>query len=499
MSQGETQARVVDFFSTPLGTVVHGAREAIVMVDRAQTVVVANAAAERMFGRPPGGIVGVPLAQLIPPRFRERHAALVSGFDATGAVERLPHGVEPVFGLRANGEEFPAEASLSRVVLTVQGEPQHFFVAVLRDLSTERGLKADVAALSARLRTVLDIAPVAMWIAEGDHLSFANRAARQMLGVPDEDHLVGASVFELVDPDCHADLRRQLARSLAQGDGKPTGLIQGRLQRPDGRRVEVEIATAALPDHGRTVVQMVITDITEQKLQSRAQQRYETELRRLSASVVEAREEERRRIARELHDELGQRLTALKLELGSVRPMPGTGCDETRLQRLLQMIDDTVAAVRGIAADLRPLMLDDLGLNAAVESLARDAAQRMDIEVTVQLDEEDPPLGDSAAIAVYRMVQEALTNVSRHARATDVRIELRRQGDDLLLVVRDNGIGFTDPAHQREGRYGLLGMRERALGLGGRLTVDNAPGGGGRITVRLPLQPQDHVPDEDTP
>jgi len=105
----------------------------------------------------------------------------------------------------------------------------------------------------------------------------------------------------------------------------------------------------------------------------------------------------------------------------------------------------------------------------------------------VRLGEEDPPLADAAAIAVYRMVQEALTNVARHAHATDVGIEMRQEGGELVLRVRDNGVGFSDRCLQHDGRYGLLGIRERAYMLGGRLEVDNPPGGGGRLTVRLPL------------
>jgi signal transduction histidine kinase len=113
----------------------------------------------------------------------------------------------------------------------------------------------------------------------------------------------------------------------------------------------------------------------------------------------------------------------------------------------------------------------------------------MDIGITVQLGEEDPPVGERAAIALYRIVQEALTNVARHAHATEVQIEMREDGTDLVLSIHDNGVGFPDRSMQHEGRFGLLGIRERSYMLGGRLEVDNPPGGGGRITVRLPLAP----------
>jgi signal transduction histidine kinase len=132
-------------------------------------------------------------------------------------------------------------------------------------------------------------------------------------------------------------------------------------------------------------------------------------------------------------------------------------------------------------------MLDDLGLNAAVESLARTAAARMGIEVTVRHDEADPPIQPSVATALYRIVQEALTNVARHAHATDVSIDLRMQGREIVLKVEDNGLGLPDDALERTGSWGLRGLLERVNLCGGALVLENAPGSGARMTVRLPI------------
>ena len=154
---------------------------------------------------------------------------------------------------------------------------------------------------------------------------------------------------------------------------------------------------------------------------------------------------------------------------------------------MLGMLDETMTAVRRIAADLRPLMLDDLGLNAALEWLARESARRMGFEVTVRLGQHDPALDKDGTIAVYRIVQEALTNVVRHAHATAVRIELRESRGELVLTVQDNGVGFTLEAARKPASFGLLGIRERAQLLGGSMQTDNPLVGGARITVRLPL------------
>jgi len=211
------------------------------------------------------------------------------------------------------------------------------------------------------------------------------------------------------------------------------------------------------------------------------------DLRAWAWSLLEAREQDRRRIARSLHDELGQLLSALKLELASLAKLSTAPEAGPRMASMKALIEDSVVAVRRISDDLRPLMLDDLGLNAAVESLGRTAAERMGIEVTVRHDEHDPPIPPSAATALYRMVQEALTNVARHARATDVSIDLRVQGEQVVLLVEDNGLGLPGDALQRAGSWGLRGLREQVALCGGHLELDNAPGSGARLKVRLPL------------
>jgi signal transduction histidine kinase len=211
------------------------------------------------------------------------------------------------------------------------------------------------------------------------------------------------------------------------------------------------------------------------------------ELRAWAGSLVEAREDERRRIARGMHDELGQLLTSMTLDLAALATTATAPHQVERIQSLQSLVSTTLVAVRRISNDLRPLMLDDLGLNDAVEALARSSAQRMNLEITVRLDDEDPPVRPSVATAAYRIVQEALTNVARHAHATDVAIEMRMQPDGhLLLHVQDNGIGLPQDALARAGSWGLRGIRERVAMLGGRLRLDNLPGSGARIEVLLP-------------
>jgi signal transduction histidine kinase len=272
-------------------------------------------------------------------------------------------------------------------------------------------------------------------------------------------------------------------------------VVVGSIQRANGSLREVELVVATLPDHERTFVQMVINDITQRAREKKDLLRSRRTLRELSASMVEAREEERRRIARELHDELGQRLTALKLEMAACqRDHPDLAVGE-RAQLMLDMLDDTVASARRIAMDLRPLMLDDLGLPEAIDWLLKEFKRRTGIEVVARLGEDLRELSPNLATTLYRIVQEALTNITRHAQATRVVVVLESRHHELLLTIQDNGVGFTKGIRSRaSGSFGLLGIRERALMLGGRLQVSNAPEGGARLVVHVPLtQPSAQV------
>jgi len=472
-------------FDTVHGGAVNAASEAIVTVDEQQRIVMINPAAQRMFGCSAADALGSPLSRFIPADRREAHARHVADFARTGVLEASMGERGLISGLRANGEVFAAAASISRVAVNGPAGPIHYFTALLRDLSREQDLQQQIDALNRRMRAVFELAPVAIWITEGDRIVFANRACAALFGSSQREALIGRSIYDLLAPESCDAVRRAVSAALRGEVAAPT--INERIARLDGDLRDVVIAIAGLPDHGRTVVQMVITDVTERALESRELEHSRRNLRRLSASMVQAREDERRRIARELHDELGQRLTALKMELSS---LGGEAAGSARIDPMLEMVDDTVATVRRIATELRPLMLDDLGLNAAIEWLADGWSRRMGVAVTLHLGAADPAVDDAASIALYRMVQEALTNIARHARATEVCIEVQQTDNELLLTVMDNGVGFDEASIYREGSHGLMGMRERALMLGGQLEIGNSPRGGGRVTVRLPLRAQ---------
>ena len=231
-------------------------------------------------------------------------------------------------------------------------------------------------------------------------------------------------------------------------------------------------------------------DVTARRLAEDEIARSREELRALAARLESVREEERTRIAREIHDELGQSLTGLKLDIAWLRQRLREQTDLVdRVQSVVGRIDGTIDAVRRIATELRPSVLDHLGLVAAVEWQAREFEQLSGLVVALRLPPDNPAIQDVIATTVFRMLQETLTNVARHAEATRVEIGLEVDDAALTLRVEDNGRGITDAEVRDRHSLGLVGLRERAIACGGELTIEGRRGLGTIVTARLPLRP----------
>ncbi len=264
-----------------------------------------------------------------------------------------------------------------------------------------------------------------------------------------------------------------------------------RFRRRDGSYADVLDRGYVIHDpRTKAPVRMVgsMMDVTERKRSQEQLQESRTALRLLAARHQDVREHERTRIAREIHDSLGQALTALKLQLSAAqeaaaRESPPLGA---RLQETTAMVDDLVKSVRRIATDLRPPILDQLGLPAAVEWLAQDFSRRTRIHCQAVIHPTKNAIGHELATALFRIVQEALTNVLRHAGATRVEIELGMKSGCVALEINDDGTGITEAGTIGPGSLGILGMRERAAALGGVLEVAPRPAGGTRVAAWFP-------------
>jgi len=482
-----------------LNGIIQSTMDAIITVDEHQNIVIFNPAAEHMFGCHAADVIGTPLEQFIPARHRETHRAHVRQFGDTGVTMRRMGGSAEIVGLRADGTEFPVEASISQA--TVAGKK--LFTVILRDVTARqrdtiaRKHAEDALHDSAeRYQRLVELVPDAIWVERENRIAFVNRACISLLGAESDEQVLKRSPLDFIHPDFHAsaaERRKRLANAPAANP-----LMEKKIVRVDGRVIDVEIAEASFHDEGSVPILAVLRDVTERKRAEREVHESRQQLRELSASLQAVREEEKARIARELHDELGQALTGLKMDLAQIVGMlePEQVDIVKRADAMRSLIESTVASVRRLATELRPLMLDDLGLIATMGWLANDFAKRTGIAVDVRLPEPDFEADPDLCTTLFRVLQEALTNVARHAHASNVTVSLTEEDGVVRLEVHDDGKGIDPAPHGRRKSFGLLGMRERAGMLGGHVTINSNPGAGTSVLLAIPRsgEPRKSIP-----
>jgi PAS domain S-box-containing protein len=328
---------------------------------------------------------------------------------------------------------------------------------------------------------------------ENQHVILFNAAAEAMFGCP-RGEAIGAPLASFI-PARFREAHGKHVRHFGE-----TGIASRRMGaqrivtglRRNGEEFPIDAAISQLAERDSRFYTVILRDITERVRADDALRRSKEELKELGAAAHVAREHEKSRVARELHDELGQSLTALQMDVAWCREKlpPGEHALAAKLDRMQAMLDATVAATRRIAADLRPLMLDDLGLLPAVEWLVEDFAQRSGVACELSVADPDLALPDAQATAVFRGIQESLTNVTKHARASRVEVSIGQSNGLLTVRISDNGAGFWADGPRKPNSYGLLGLRERAALLGGDATIASSPGEGTQIEIRLPLAPK---------
>ncbi|WP_370600593.1 PAS domain S-box protein [Pseudomonas nitroreducens] len=448
----------------------------------------ANRAAEEMLGYLPGCLVDRPLADLEPTLDMDRWLNL---WRRARNADEAPLSFETQC-LRADGQWLPADVSLSFLRF---GDSEYLLV-FLNDVTERRRARAALEESEARLQGIAANVPGLVFRLEPNapeddsdfaYISFITGGSETSLGyAPGYLRESGLGIMGLVVPsERDSYLASQLQAVESGSNWRWQGRILTRSHEP--RWVDIK-ATVRTLDDGRLAWDGVVWDITENKQielelgESRAQ------LRELSAHLESVREEEKARIAREVHDELGQVLTVLKLET-SMCELAYAKLDgglRERLDNMKRLIAQLFQLVRDVATALRPPILD-AGIGSAVEWQARRFEARTQIPCLVQVPENPPELSDAKAIGLFRILQEALTNVMRHAQAHTVELQLGVEGDELCLRIEDDGVGF-DPSATRQGvSFGLVGMRERVLMFGGTLQIDSQPGEGTTLWIRVPL------------
>jgi PAS domain S-box-containing protein len=470
--------------------------DAIITVDEDQKIVLFNRAAEKLFLCARAEALGTSLERFLPERFRDRHRSHIERFAATGATSRRMGDATTLWALRADGTEFPIEASISH---TAEGG-RRLYTVILRDIAlrlqqqkeSDR-MRSALDAAQARLGAIVDSAMDAViTVDEEQKIVLFNRTAEQLFRLR-RDEVLGTRLDRLLPPrfrGAHHGHIEAFGRTGVTNRRMGDVTTLWALRANPEEEFPIEASISQVVEGGRRYFTVILRDITLRKQAEDALLASQRELRELSARVLEAREDEKARIARELHDELGQLLTALKMDLSALRiavsPNEETG---KRLDEMGRLLDQTVAATRRISADLRPLMLDDLGLADAASWLVDDFGKRYGIAARIELPGEGAleNLPKNVSTTVYRAIQESLTNIARHSGAKNAWVVMAAENGSLEVEVEDDGrgIGQDDVAKSRS--LGLKGMRERIAFLGGAFEVARAPRGGTRLRIKVPL------------
>ena len=393
---------------------------------------------------------------------------------------RLPH-----FQLEKRYRRKDGQLVWVRVTASISPEGEagpRFGIAIVEDI-TER--KRSEGKLREYEKVVQGLQEMIAVVDRDYRYAIANQTYLSYQGLRQEQ-VVGHSVSELLGQEVFERVVKSKMDECFQGK-----VVKYELAVAYPKRGLRDLIATYFPIEGPAGVDRiaaVLQDITDRKRAERELQRSFQELHALNARLESIREEERTRLARELHDRLGQTLTAIRIDLASLRATPGREQQLPRIDAISGLVEETIHAVRRISTELRPGILDDLGLAATVEWAAEEFQARTGIACQVALPGSDLAIDGERATALYRIFQEALTNIARHAGATQATIGLVQDGTHLSLEVRDNGRGIAAEQLSASGSLGILGMRERAMLLGGEFTIAGEPGSGTTVRVRIPIE-----------
>ncbi len=445
----------------------------------------ANQAAGQLLGYPAGGLLEQPLQALEPGLGMDDWLHLWR--DARSGVE--DHRVHECEWQRADGSRFPAAVTLS----FLRFGSKEYLVVFLADITERRRASAALQESEVRLKAMAGNVPGLVFRLERQgpgapvSIGYISEASQRLVGYSAELLLQpGRGIRSLVHPDDEPGYWSSQQQAL---DSMSDWHWQGRILTRSGEVRWADIRASVRGQlEGRQVWDGIVWDITDNKRIELELDASRVQLRELAAHVETVREEEKAHIAREVHDELGQMLTVLKLEISMCEISfaeldPGLAA---RLQGMKRLIAQLFQQVRDVATALRPPILD-AGIASAIDWQARRFEERTGIACLVEVPECPPQLSNAKAIGLFRILQEALTNVMRHAQAQTVSLRLEQQEGVLSLSISDDGRGFSVQQGRQGLSFGLVGMRERAQMLGGTLVLDSQPGEGTSIRVSVPL------------
>ncbi|HNP80356.1 MAG TPA: PAS domain S-box protein [Nitrospira sp.] len=480
--------------------IIDSAMDAIITVDEEQRVVLFNRAAEAMFLCGAGEAIGRPLEQFIPERFRRAHHDHLQRFGQSSMQPRAMQRSGTLYGRRSDGEEFPFEASIAHVRVN----DTQLFTVILRDITERKAVESALRASEAFTRAVLDslVTQVCVLDEQGVILN-TNEAWKQGAVCTSDGAVIGAEGGQNYLDQCRREIAggSQAARVVLEGietvlaGRQPSFSMEYSCPAPEGERdCWFHLRVARLRGAGGVVLSR--TDISERVQMARELEdhvvllgKQRMELESLAGKLIGAQEQERLRIARELHDDFNQRLAALSLELESLERSPTVPSMSMvrQLAIIRGQVDRLSDDLHELAYKLHPSLLEHVGLEVAIQDHAAEFEKRTGLPVMFEAREVPEKLPPEVATNLFRVMQESLQNVSKHAQPTEVTVKLSGSSKGVGLSVRDNGTGFDIEDRQTRVRgLGLLSMQERVRLLGGFLRIHSKLGSGTKVCAWIP-------------
>jgi PAS domain S-box-containing protein len=458
----------------------------IVLVDENRRIAEWNHEMEEITGVPGSAVRGrhpSVLRELLPAAWTPLREVLQSlartgGVSTPGSSSAAGIFEGPI--LSANGTRKMVRTSIFPILL----EQGRQFAGMVEDVTEQR--RAETA-----YRVLVENSLVGFAIIQEGRIVFCNEVLARMSGYSrSETYGMNAEqVATTIHPEDRVLVLRAMQEILERGGAIPQQQL--RLIRKNGDVRRVEALAARTEFDSRPAIQVSYLDVTDRYDAGQTLMDTQSKLRSLAVHLLSAREQERKKVAREIHDEIGQVLTALKMDARWLQKQIGTAEPKVREKAgaMVELANQAIETVHRISSELRPGVLDDLGLSAALEWLVSDFIRRTGIPCRMTVSITESRIGGNAATYIFRIAQEALTNISRHAHASSASLSMKQSADRLLIEICDDGVGISEKQSSALSSFGLIGIRERVNALGGEVNIGaNAPRGT-ILRVLIPLPP----------